>query len=267
MQFRMNDSAQKIGSDTGHAGKFVFKMPFRIVACLILCTAWIGCSAQSPVAKTMNIYLFPGQGSDYRIFQNLQFSLPAKVNYISYPVPEKEMTMRTYAISLMNQIDTTEPFVLIGVSLGGMLCSELSGICRPEMTIIISSASGYPELPARYTFMRKLPVYKFIPAVLFKAGAFIAQPIIEPDRRHGRKTFNSMLRAKDPVFIKRTTKMIINWNRKEPDTKIVHIHGTFDHTLPVRKVHPDYIISKGSHMMTYTRGSEISKLINELINN
>ena len=74
-----------------------------------------------------------------------------------------------------------------------------------------------------------------------------------------------MLRAKNPQFIKRSTGMIINWNRSENESRIVHIHGTADHTLPVRHIHPDYTIQKGSHMMTYTRGKEISTLINTLI--
>jgi pimeloyl-ACP methyl ester carboxylesterase len=236
----------------------------KIIFLFILCLT-VPCNAQTSKDNPVSIYLFPGQGSDFRIFQNLQFATPYEVKYITYPVPQKGTIMKQYAILLLSQIDTTKPFIIVGVSLGGMLCAEISDICSPEKTIIISSAAACSELPSRYTFMRYLPIYKLIPAGLLKAGAFIAQPIVEPDRRHGRSTFISMLRAKNPQFIKRSTEMIINWDRTKNNTSIVHIHGTYDHTLPIRKVHPDYIIKKGSHVMTYTRAGEISTLVNELI--
>lgn len=59
--------------------------------------------------------------------------------------------------------------------------------------------------------------------------------------------------------------MIINWDRKTSSDKIVHIHGTKDHTLPYRKVKSDYTISKGSHMMTLTKGKEINDILNEIL--
>ena len=69
---------------------------------------------------TTKIYLFPGQGSDYRIFKNIVW----KDNYIPipmhYPIPDENETLHTYAIRFIPLIDTTSDFVLVGVSLGGI---------------------------------------------------------------------------------------------------------------------------------------------------
>ena len=73
-----------------------------------------------------------------------------------------------------------------------------------------------------------------------------------------------MLYSKNPEYLKHTVRMIIRWKRKSNLKKIVHIHGTKDHTIPIRNVQgPDYIIENGSHMMTLTRAKEISLILNK----
>jgi hypothetical protein len=48
---------------------------------------------------------------------------------------------------------------------------------------------------------------------------------------------------------------------------MIHIHGTDDHTLPIKNVKADYIIEGGSHMMVLTRGEEINQLIIKILAN
>lgn len=59
--------------------------------------------------------------------------------------------------------------------------------------------------------------------------------------------------------------MILNWEREVAPQSIVHIHGNKDKTIPIKNVHYDYKVDKGSHMMTLTRGEEISELILEIL--
>ena len=145
--------------------------------------------------------------------------------------------------------------------MGGMICSELSDFLSPEKIIIISSARCYDELPFRYRFQKKFPLYKIIPKGMLKIGAQILQPIVEPDRKKNKAVFKSMLKSKSPTYYKRTVKMIINWDRINCNSSIIHIHGTNDHTIPIGNVVANYKINNGSHMMTLTRGEEINKLI------
>lgn len=214
----------------------------------------------------INIFLFPGQGSDYRIFDSLDFDLNKyNIVHIAYPVPKKSMSLKEYSLSLAHKIDTLKPFILIGVSLGGMICCELSEVLRPEKVIIISSAKKRSELPLRYRFQKAIPLYKLVPASLIKTGAKMLQPLVERDRRKNKSTFKKMLNAKDSKFMKRTVEMIIKWDRKTNSKKIFHIHGTKDHTLPYRYVKPDYTVEKGSHMMTLTDFKRVQEYIDLIL--
>ncbi|MBK7035769.1 MAG: hypothetical protein IPH42_05355 [Bacteroidetes bacterium] len=69
--------------------------------------------------QKLTAYLLPGQGSDSRVFKNIHFEENIDTINIHYPVPFENESMAEYAVRISEQIDTTQPFVLIGVSLGG----------------------------------------------------------------------------------------------------------------------------------------------------
>jgi pimeloyl-ACP methyl ester carboxylesterase len=214
---------------------------------------------------TIRVYLFPGQGADYRQFGKLVLPPEFDTICIHYPVPEKGMNMEDYARSLIDQIDTSEKYIFIGVSLGGMICSELTDILHPLKTILISSAKSRHELPSGYINMRWLPAYKLLPANVLKTGSFVVQPLFEPDRKKEKSTCVAMLKDKDPVFLKRSVSMIVNWDKETYNERIIHIHGSNDHTLPISNVRADHIIQNGSHMMVLTRPNEISELLTRIL--
>ncbi|MDC1221592.1 alpha/beta hydrolase [Salibacteraceae bacterium] len=170
--------------------------------------------------------------------------------YLPYLIPNQGEKMNTNARRMAENIDTTSPYSIIGVSLGGMLASEMKTFLSPEKVIIISSAKCRSELPLRYRIQRYLPFYALVPKGLLKAGALIAQPLFEPDRKSHKEVFIAMLKAKDKRFTKRSIRMIMK----------------ADNTLPINKVKPTHIVEKGSHMMALTRAKEVSAIINEVLN-
>lgn len=211
------------------------------------------------------VYLIPGQGADARQFQRLELNPDFEIRNIEYFTPEKGWNMRDFARALSQQIDTTAKYVIIGVSLGGMLATEMGEFLNPEKIILISSAKCRDELPGKYTFQKTIPINKIVPAGMIKWGAKKLQPLVEPDSKNDRQVFLDMLNDKDPQFLKRTIAMIIRWEREEYSNDIVHIHGDDDHTLPSKNVAYDYLIQDGSHMMVYTRADEISALVNKIL--
>lgn len=182
------------------------------------------------------VYLLPGQGADRRLFDSLTIDNNYKVKVVEYGTPSKELNMQLFAKEISKQIDTTEDYILIGVSMGGMLCVELSEILNPTKTIIISSAKNNTELPKRYRFQKNIPVYKIVPGSVIKIGAKTLQPIVEPDRNNNEETFKSMLSSKSSTYMSRTVSLIINWDRTVNNSEIIHIHGSNDHTIPLRNI-------------------------------
>ena len=214
-------------------------------------------------SDSLTVYLFPGQGGDYRLFDSLQLDPDYRIRHIAYPRPERGMSLPEYAHLLSTQIDTTERFALVGVSLGGMFATEIHTRLNPERTILISSAKARTELPGRYRIQRFLKIYRIVPGRVSLFFAKILQPLVEPDRRHQAATFKAMLRDKDPKFLHRTIRMMLEWERRDVPPDIVHIHGPKDHTIPIRNVRYDVLVENGSHMIVLTRGAEVSTLVNQ----
>ena len=212
------------------------------------------------------VYFLHGQGSDSRLFDSIQLKEGFEKKCIEYGTPPKKSTMESFARELSKQIDTTQSFILVGTSLGGMLCTEMSEFLHPKEVILISSASNRKELPFRYRFQKVIPLYAIVPGFILVGSARILQPIVEPDRKHNKATFKSMLKEKDRVYMRRTVKMIIRWKRTSNSSEMHKIHGTNDHTIPIRNVkNVEFTVQDGSHMMTLTRGREISGFLNSIL--
>ena len=213
------------------------------------------------------LYLFPGQGSDSAIYSKMSFPEHFVLKYMELPTPDKGEMLPDYAQRFVSQIDTAGKFSLIGVSLGGMICTELADILKPEKIILISSAKCVSELPAKYRFQQKVRLNRAIPAGWYMGGALLLQPIVEPDRNKEKETFKRMLKSKDKVYMKRAVDMIINWQRETHNPNIIHIHGDKDNTIPIKNVKPSIIVEGGSHMMALTRGEELGGMIISLLSN
>ena len=235
-------------------------LQFSIV--ILLSGAFSQTYAQDPPSDTI-IYLLPGQGADCRLYRYIEF--PYDTVHLELPVPAKKTSLHDYALGFIHRIDVSRPFILVGVSLGGMICAELADTIAPAITIVISSAKCRKELPGRYRFQKTIPLNKIIPKGMTKWGAKVLAPIVEPARKQDKETFRSMIEAKDPAYLKRTVDMIINWDKECHEGNIIHIHGDRDHTLPHRKVKYDYLVENGTHMMVYIRGDEINLLINKIL--
>jgi pimeloyl-ACP methyl ester carboxylesterase len=229
---------------------------FLFLNLLILCTV----QGQSKV-----LYLIPGQGSDGALFQNLELD-SVEVRILEYTLPSKGASMAEYAHQMAEQIDTCGRFSILGVSLGGMLAVEMDKFLDPEEIILIASAKTRQEIPRLYRSFQKVPIYKIIGGRSIIFWTWILQPIMEPLDKSDQKLWRRMLKAKDPVFMKRVIACIVEWENEYYDVeKVYHIHGERDRTLPIDPIQNPIVISGGTHIMTLTRGAEISAIVNALI--
>ena len=91
------------------------------------------------------VYLFPGQAADERLFSKIKLNASFELVHIVYPEPQKGASLKMFAKEISKQVKEVECYVFIGVSIGGMICSELCEFMQPQKVIVISSAKYSSE--------------------------------------------------------------------------------------------------------------------------
>jgi len=211
----------------------------------------------------MNTYFI---GADKRIFSALKLDNHINIIYVEWIRPFKNETLCHYSKRLSGIINTKEPFVLVGVSFGGMVVVEISKILNPVCSIIISSTAISNNLPAFYSLAGKLKLINLLPAWLIKSSNKLTQNyFFGVKSSNEKKLLTRIIDDTDSVFLKWAIGSILSWGNKTKPKHLYHIHGTHDKILYTKKVEPDFLIKNGTHFMIYQKADEISTLINNLI--
>ena len=213
----------------------------------------------------MTIYFLSGLGANYSAFQYLVFPPGVQTVFIDWLVPEKKETIQAYAKRIAEKIDASQPFILLGLSFGGMLATEVMEFVTPQKTILISSAARRQELPAHYRLAGTLHINKLFPAAVIKKGNVLINWIMGVSAIKDKKLVQEILAASDPVFSKWAINEIVHWKRTVAPNNIIRIHGNSDKVLPIINFKPHHIINKGGHFMIANRADEISALLAQLI--
>lgn len=207
----------------------------------------------------MIIYAIPGLGTTNQLFSNTAIA-GAELVVLDWPLPEKDDTMPSYAKKFLPQIDTSKPFCLLGVSFGGMLCTELSRIIAPQKTFLISTCKSREELPWFIRLFKHVPVYRYISEGKHRNMAYHGRWIIGFGRAYIPE-FLGMVSSMKENYFRYCMNIIVNWEGKEFPKNAVHIHGTDDRLLLYRYVKADHTIAGGSHAMVVFRAEEINRIV------
>jgi hypothetical protein len=213
----------------------------------------------------VTIYFLSGLGANYSAFKYLVFPPGVQTVFIDWLVPEKKETIRDYAKRISEKIDGSQPFVLVGLSFGGMLATEVMEFVTPLKTILISSAARRQELPAHYKLAGMLHINKLFPAAVIKKGNLLINWIMGVSAIKDKELVQEILAASDPVFSKWAINEIVHWQRRTAPNDIIRIHGNKDKVLPIINFKPHYVINKGGHFMIANRADEISGIIEQII--
>ena len=79
---------------------------------------------QPPVNKIcylvfVNVYILSGMGADHRAFSFITLPKGFEAIHIPWIKPDKKEPLAAYALRLAGAIRTSEPFILVGLSMGG----------------------------------------------------------------------------------------------------------------------------------------------------
>jgi pimeloyl-ACP methyl ester carboxylesterase len=213
--------------------------------------------------QTRNVYLISGLGADHRLFNRIELPKVYNLIHIEWIPAAKNESIPNYAVRLSQQIDSSYPFYLIGLSFGGMIASELAKVLNPLKTIIISSASTALEIPWYYKIAGFLKLPVIIPISLLKSTNSFTYWIFGARTKQERALLKQVLKDTDSKFLKWAMNAITSWKNKERPKKLYHIHGTADKILPITLIKPDFRIENGEHLMVYSESKLISKVLLE----
>ena len=212
----------------------------------------------------MNVYFISGLGADCRIFDHISLPNGFTKVYLDWIKPIKRESLEAYAIRLAENIEHKEKFVLIGLSMGGMVATEIAAKYQPKLTILISSVPSSNNLPARFKTVYKLRLHKLVPISLIKAGTVVKR-LFTIETQKDKALLRRIIKDSDPVFIRWAMNAILEWDHSPTVPSLYHIHGSRDEILPLRFTKPSHIIDGGTHMMVITKATEINNLINEAL--
>lgn len=210
-----------------------------------------------------SVYFISGLGADKRAFSFLDLSFCNPI-FIDWMEPLPKETLQQYALRMYQQITDVNP-VIVGLSFGGMLTTEMANASPNIKAIIISSNKLPTEFPRLLKIGKVFPVYKWTSGSFNKKFNQTFSWFLGVKGTEQRKVRQDLIRDSDPKFTKWAIEAILHWKNKTIPKNIVHIHGTADKLLPYRYVKADHTIKDGEHLMVMDKAGEISALLKKLI--
>lgn len=214
------------------------------------------------VANKLTIYCIPGLGVNGSIFKKLKLGAYT-IRHIEWIDPLKKERLDQYAMRLAKQIDASTPFVLIGVSFGGMCCIEIAKCLSPLKTFLISSSKTRYEIPIRLRLLAILPIHLLAKGNFHMKIVWLLKIIFKITPEMERE-FGDVLSPLPKHYLARAIQMIVTWRNKTYPDHIVQIQGTDDSVLPYQEhLKYQYTIKNGTHIMVLNHAEEISEILNK----
>ncbi len=209
----------------------------------------------------MKIFAISGLGADERVFKYL--TLNYKLVPILWIDPKDNESIIDYSKRLIEKykLNDEDDFVILGVSFGGLIATEISKLTKPNLTILISSVETHDELSGLLKLAGKSKLINLIPEQLFNPPKFIAHFMFGTDNK---ELLNSILGDTNLSFTKWAVRELLNWKNHIKLPNLIKIGGSKDKLLPP-KGKSTILIEQGEHFMIIDKAEEISKVINERI--
>lgn len=212
------------------------------------------------MSNSPRLYFIPGLGADHRIFAHQQEAFPEGV-FLDWLEPKGEKTLSDYAVRMLEKIDQREPFILVGMSMGGMMAVEMARRSHPQHVILLASAKNRWELPWHVRVLRYLPVHRVVnPRLLPLIGGLLRR------KRVSKQSFgvlDEMFKEMSPRFVRWGMDRIIRWKHTAPHPGCpwTHVHGSKDHVLPIKNITATQVIDGGNHYLNLEHHDKVNQII------
>lgn len=214
-----------------------------------------------------HIYCVPGLAASKEIFKNIK--LPEEqytIHILEWLIPKDRESISEYANRMASCIKH-ENVILIGVSFGGIIAQEMAAFINLQKLIIISSIKSKQELPRRLKLVKSTKVYKLMPTGLVSSVSDFTKFAIGPRSKKRLNLYNEYLSVRDKQYLNWAIHQVVSWDRTHVDPAVIHIHGDQDAVFPIRNINGAQILEGGTHVMILNKGSRISKMLLNIIEN
>lgn len=202
--------------------------------------------------------------ADHRVFKYIRLPEGFEAIHLPWIPPEKGETLAAYAKRMAEGIDNSVPFIVAGLSMGGMIASEISALKPPVCTILISSIPDRNALPAYYKWAGYLKLPALIPIPILKA-ATKGKRLFTKEVSADKILLKQIIDESDNSFIKWAMMAILQWDRQSAPGPFIHIHGDKDIILPIKYTQPTHIIKGAGHLLVMTHGRQVNRILAEIL--
>ena len=209
------------------------------------------------------IYCISGLGADERAFSKLKIN-ECVLQVIPWLMPETHETIEQYAKRMRAAITEENP-VLMGLSFGGMICTEIAKQIPVDKIIIVSSIKSSKELPFWMKTVARLKLNKIVPLRSSRLTQPIQNKMLGVQTDEEKQLVAGFRRAVDLPYTNWAVHQAINWKNDWQHPHIFHIHGDKDNMFPIKNIKADYTIKNGGHFMIMNCAAEVSVCINSIL--
>ena len=213
----------------------------------------------------MNAYFISGLGADAQMFQKTELPEGFVIHHLAWLRPLGHETFPQYAKRLAAGIDQSQPFILVGLSLGGMMAIEMNQFLRPVYTILISSVTNRKGLPFWFKLASLTGMYKIVPDYFYHHRNFVTAWLLGAQSGPDKALLSLVMRQADSVFVKWAVPRILQWDNHFIPSKMTHIHGTSDVILPYHPNERTLPVDGGTHFMVYNRAAAVNQLLADIL--
>jgi pimeloyl-ACP methyl ester carboxylesterase len=212
----------------------------------------------------MKVYFISGLAADSRVFKYIELPEGFEAAYLDWITPERNETLQQYAMRLAEGINKEEPFVVAGLSMGGMIATEIAKQFKPAATILISSIPTSAHLPGYFRIAAALRLHKIIPVGVIKTSAKLKR-LITRETGEDKKMLRQIIDESDSSLVRWSMGAILQWRNEELPSSYIHIHGTRDEVLPLRYTKPTHVLQHAGHLLVMSEPAAINKIIGQYL--
>jgi len=215
----------------------------------------------------MKIYAISGLGANEKVYERLVLPIGYNLYFIPWLIPQENETIDSYALRMSMNIDTTEEFILFGLSFGGIMAQEIAKIKHPQKLILFDTIKNEKEKPYWISINNYVPLYRIFPNFLLNNDRMIELytwflSMFNSDRPN----LSQIYTFRDDRYTNWAFRQIIQWKNKDFDqSKTYHIHGTHDFVFPIYNISNPIKVKNGGHVAVYEKAEIVSEILRELL--